>query len=112
LSFNLIKLENETNAAFYINTSHLVTKIIFDDAGQILSKVDDLLGEAQLSQIEVLKSGDKYIIWVDFEAENPHYLFKNGKIAIPGDNKNPRSLLLSVNENFQRCNIYRFLLMS
>jgi hypothetical protein len=63
-SFNLIKLEDETNAAFYINTSYFVTMVVFDNAGQVISQDSNLFSDVKLRKLKVFKSVDKYLISV------------------------------------------------
>jgi hypothetical protein len=80
-SFHLFKLENETNAAFYITTSNQVNMFTFDNSGRVNSQIPNLFN-VQTTQMKMVKLSDTYLMHVSFSTNCASCFFKNQTIPL------------------------------
>jgi hypothetical protein len=99
-SLNFMKQESDTNAAFYINKRDLVTMVIFDNAGKVMSQATNLFSNIKLNQLNIIQTGDKYLINVNIDGTFASCNFKNEQIPLViNDDTYAQSLLVIVDEN-------------
>jgi hypothetical protein len=74
-SLHLFKLENDTNAAFYIDYNYYLNMVTFDNSGQVINQNLNLFDNYQIVDLKVVKLGTYFSINVDFGADFDYEFF-------------------------------------
>jgi hypothetical protein len=77
---HLFNFENNTNVIFYVDARMHVNMVTFDNSGKVINRIPNLFNNDKVTQINILKLGDKYAIHAHFNQNSSTRSFRNQSI--------------------------------
>jgi tripartite motif-containing protein 2/3 len=82
--FNLLKLDNGNNVAFYLDKKNKLNMSLFNDNGKMISNMDNITNDYMLDNCKVVSFNKNFLFYLDFNKEFMSGTF-NGVENIAGE---------------------------
>jgi hypothetical protein len=80
--FNLMKLDNGLNVAFFIDTKSKLSMSLFDETGVLISKMDNITNNHLVDDVKVACFNTSFLFYIDFKSKDVASWTFNGSSSL------------------------------